>query len=811
MIRICIFFFLVFIVQTSHAQKAEAALADLEKNYPREKISLTLNKDAYVAGEIMYFKAIIFSGASPSLISTNLYVELYNEKKELLDSTSVPLVQSMGEGSFSLSKKYDEGNYFIRAYTKWMLNFDDSPEYLIDFQLFNPPSPLALQLKPVKWNASVHPESGTLLAAHVNQVAVRLHAEGRLPTQFRGWLKEKDASEKLLNFQSLNPQVAAFSFTPLAGKMYELHIEDDEGNEQKIILQPVLKGVVLKAAQIKNRVEVNMVFEGIPGGGRGYKLLGQMDGTLVYSAVIGKTDPQIKTSIQAGTLLNGILHLTVFDSNEKPVAERLLMIRTDSLEVPLIKPAPAGSTKRAFNPWEIQVDTSQYISYAVSVSDAAVSSPAKRNLLSDLWLADLSNDIYTPAWYFSSDDPIRFVALDALLISEKWQGFDWTSLLKGKRPVLKYQPEQYLSFLGTASKGKNPLASEVLVLMFRFKDSTSQAAEVKTDSTGAFLVSNVAFFDSVQVFHLTKSRTFSTDTKLDFILVNQHFPLKGNFPATIYTLGGRKGNLPAMARNAMQHLRNLETLSQKYKQMEEVRIETRAKSQKQKLNDNLSSGLFQTGNEVLFDFVNEEQNATSYSHIFDWLDGRVAGLSFMISEEGHNPTTFNTIVPQPLARTPGQRIPIMRDGEPALFLDEVPVDVEAIYTLPVSDIAMVKVIRGYFMGGNSGGGGSGAIAIYTKKGRFSDGSRRKAVPLATLPGYKPVPAFFSPDYRDEVSSSLQSDTRTELFWSPSLQPDEQGRLRFSFFNNDVSQGFRVVVAGYNKFGKPVYYETVIPR
>ena len=809
MIRICIFFYLFFNAAIIHAQKAEAALADLEKNYPREKLSLTLNKDAYVAGEIMYFKAIIFSGASPSLISTNLYVELYNEKKELLDSTSVPLVQSMGEGSFSLSKKYDEGNYFIRAYTKWMLNFDDSPEYLIDFQLFNPPSPLALQLKPVKWNASVHPESGTLLAAHVNQVAVRLHAEGRLPTQFRGWLKEKDASEKLLNFQSLNPQVAAFSFTPLAGKMYELHIEDDEGNEQKIILQPVLKGVVLKAAQIKNRVEVNMVFEGIPGGGRGYKLLGQMDGTLVYSAVIGKSDPLIRTSIQAGTLLNGIMHLTVFDGNENPVAERLLMIRTDSLEAPRINHAPGGSAKRAFNPWEIEVDTSQYISYAVSVTDAAISAPAKSNFLSDLWLADLSREVYAPGWYFSSDDPNRYAALDALLMTENLKRFEWLSLMQGKRPVLKYQPEQYLTFLGTASKGKKPLVNEMLVLLFRFRNSTSQAAEVKTDPTGAFLVSNVDFFDSVQVFHLTKSRVFSTDIKLDFILVNQHFPLKGNFPATIYTLGERKGKLPAMARNALQHLRNLETLSQKYKQMEEVRIETRAKSQKQKLNDNLSSALFQTENEVLFDFVNEEQLATSYSHIFDWLDGRVAGLSFLISEDGHNPTTSNTIVPQ--TYIPGQRIPIMRDGQPAIFLDEVPVDVSAIYTLPISDIAMVKVIKGYFLGGNSGGGGSGAIAIYTKKATFSGGSSRKAVPLAILPGYKPVPAFFSPDYRDEVSSSLQSDTRTELFWSPSLQPDEQGRLRFSFFNNDVSQGFRIVVVGYTKFGKPVYYEKVVGR
>ncbi|MGZ5286874.1 MAG: hypothetical protein ACXWB9_06805 [Flavisolibacter sp.] len=808
MTRLTLFVLTLILCQHTQAQKAESALTDLEKNFPQEKLHLSLNKDAFVAGETIYFKAFVFSGQSPSLISTNLYVELYNEKKELLDSTSVPLVRSMGEGSLSLNKTFPEGNYFIRAYTRWMLNFDASTEYILDFPLYNPTSPQALQLKPVKWKASIHPESGTLIAGHANQVAVRLDAEGRLPSKWNGWLKEKDAQVNLLTFASLNSQVSSFNFTPVAGKVYEVIVKDEAGNEQKELLQPVSKGVVLKANQVKNRVEVNMIFEGLAEGGKGYKLLGQMDGNLVYSAVIGKSDPVIKTSIQAGALLNGVLHLTLFDASESAVAERLLIIRTDSLEQTRITTAPAGLEKRAFNPWDIQVDTSEYLSYAVSITDAGITAPAKRSLYSDLWLSDLSKNIHQPSWYFSSDDPNRYAALDALLISEKWKKFQWLSLMEGKRPALRYQPEQYLTYLGTASKRNKPMANEVLLLLFRFKDSSSQAAEVKTDPTGAFLVSNVAFFDSVQVFQLTKARTLSKDIDLDFILVNQHFPLRGDFPETPYTLGERKGNLPVIARHAQQHMRNLETLDTKYKQLEEVRIETRAKSQKQKLNEELSSALFQTGNEVLFDLVNEEMNAIGYPHIFDWLEGRVAGLSFAIVGDSYNPTTSSTAVPRQLI--PGQRIPMMRDGEASLYLDEIPVDIDAIYTLPVSDIAMVKVIRGYFMGGNSGGGGSGAIAIYTKKGRMS-GSSRKALPLATIPGYKRVPALFAPDYRDEVSSSLQSDTRDQLFWSAHLQPDDQGKLKFSFYNNDVSQALRVVVVGYTKYGKPVYFEKVFNR
>ena len=53
-------------------------------------------------------------------------------------------------------------------------------------------------------------------------------------------------------------------------------------------------------------------------------------------------------------------------------------------------------------------------------------------------------------------------------------------------------------------------------------------------------------------------------------------------------------------------------------------------------------------------------------------------------------------------------------GRPALFLDEVRVDASLLSSISINDVALIKVFRPPFFGAL--GGGSGAIAVYTKEG-----------------------------------------------------------------------------------------------
>src|SRR5690606_19162333 len=64
----------------------------------------------------------------PSPLSKIVYVEILTSKDSIVSSLKLPAIHSIANGSIPLDHfSFKQGNYHIRAYTKWMLNF--SPAY----------------------------------------------------------------------------------------------------------------------------------------------------------------------------------------------------------------------------------------------------------------------------------------------------------------------------------------------------------------------------------------------------------------------------------------------------------------------------------------------------------------------------------------------------------------------------------------------------------------------------------------------------------------------------------------------------------
>jgi len=102
-------------------------LNSYQKEYPKEKIYLHLDKPYYVAGEDIWFKAYVTVGQFNflSAISKVMYVELINNENEIVQARRLPVVSGLAIGDFKLPDTLGEGNYRIRAYTNWMRNFDE--------------------------------------------------------------------------------------------------------------------------------------------------------------------------------------------------------------------------------------------------------------------------------------------------------------------------------------------------------------------------------------------------------------------------------------------------------------------------------------------------------------------------------------------------------------------------------------------------------------------------------------------------------------------------------------------------------------
>lgn len=95
------------------------------QNYPIEKVHLHFDKPFYAVGDTMWFKGYLTNNLLEFLPSQVLYVEVLTEKDSLMQTFRLPFENNMTKGQIVLDQKwYTKSNYRVRAYTKWMVNFD---------------------------------------------------------------------------------------------------------------------------------------------------------------------------------------------------------------------------------------------------------------------------------------------------------------------------------------------------------------------------------------------------------------------------------------------------------------------------------------------------------------------------------------------------------------------------------------------------------------------------------------------------------------------------------------------------------------
>lgn len=121
-----------FIFQDDPLKKILTQLEKYRTEYVQEKVHLHLDKPYYAIGDNIWFKAYVVGSEDHRLsnISRILYVDLINEKDSIKQSLRLPVNAGLAWGDFTLSDSLKEGNYRIRAYTRWMRNFGE--EYFFD-------------------------------------------------------------------------------------------------------------------------------------------------------------------------------------------------------------------------------------------------------------------------------------------------------------------------------------------------------------------------------------------------------------------------------------------------------------------------------------------------------------------------------------------------------------------------------------------------------------------------------------------------------------------------------------------------------
>ncbi|TZF99251.1 hypothetical protein FW781_04805 (plasmid) [Chryseobacterium panacisoli] len=777
--------------------KLEKAITNLENNYEQEKVYLLTDKSQYAAGDKIWFKSFVFDGYNRSALSTTLFVELYNSDKKLIDWKTVLLTNGEGSGDFQLKEDLPEQVYFVRAYTPYMTNFNEDFQIVKTLPVYNPNSTESLVIaKNSDWSAKVFPEGGTFINGMPTKFAVRLSASSSLPENWTGKIIDvQNPKTPVTTFKSFDKNVASFTVTPASGKKYQAVIQDNNGKSQTIDLpQAADSGLNVEVHSSKEGIKYTLKGVNLKQQLQGYKIVGLINNHLAYRANINhltnEASSLIPTKISNGA--NGVLQLAIFDEQDNLVAQRLCFIKPGDLKIEKaeIIAQSLKQTPRSFNSIDLSPE-SYFKNYTVVVSeDDGTSTPEEENILSGLWLTgDFTSKIDSPAQYFSKN--ANSEALDALLISENWKRFDWNSVLSGTAPVIKTQSQQYLSYRVKPIKNNALLINSDVNLVLQLGKNQPAFNQFKTDQNGYVYLNNLNNDEPVNVSLFVNSENKESSTDNLFVtvepLVNPS-EFKGNFPGTKYTLvkAAKNKTLPPAISRAINTQKNYKKTEGNDIQIQEVALVGKKKDPKEELDKQLSTGMFSSVNSTVFDFVNEDQHASGYTNILDWLQGKAAGLTFQRNNSGVN-------------------VPYIRGQQAKLYLDEVLTDGSMISALPVSNIAMVKIIKGSGLIGD-------AVAIYTMKGNMKSKSNEKEAPKnnsAIIKGYDKPSEFPIEMIDDDALEKIENDTRETLYWNPNLFDSDYVPPRIKFFNNDSAKQYKVLIISFDEDDHLLYDQQIL--
>ena len=786
---------LVAKLSSVYSQQIDSLLQIQRKADPQEKAYVQFDKPYYNPGETIWFKAYLFVGIEPSQESKNFYAEFLDEKGTVLSQVTAPVFFSGASGSFDLDSNFSKPVVFFRAFTVSMLNSDTSFLFQKAIRILTTKGAktAAVQGPPT---ISFLPEGGDWVNALPATMAFIATDPQGLPVNASGTITDNTGA-KVATIETVHDGMGSVALVPEEGKTYTANWK--VADKLYTTSLPVAKkqGIGLRIAETDGGKRFTLQRTG-----QAEEALTQlhviacMNKEIAFRSDVNLTTKQVATGLfPTKGLPSGILQVTVFDSNYKPVAERISFVNNHDYEFDGdVFLSQRSLARRGLNRVEVIVSDTIPANLSLSITDADLieSDRMEDNIISRFLLtSDLRGKIVSPYYYFFSNDDSASSYLDLVMLTHGWRRYNWDAVFAAKTSSPRWKESNYLSLQGQVAGLPPGSYSPDLQLtgILQTADSAKSFLNLPVDRKGNVFTDGLIFYDKAKLFFNFNKKSLSFDKSM---LIVDNGLRKGYRKAILDS--STRLNLADISATVIANNQNTNKLAQQAARsaarkgtLEAVTVTAKAKTPKEKMEEKYVRGLF-TGDAYSFDLVNDPSSG-GYTSLFQYLQGKVAGLQIS--------TNFNGVSLS------------WRGGVPALYLNEMKVDADQILSTSVSDIAYVKVFRP----GESivTGAGGGVIAIYTRKGGDSaPNTSAKGLNAIQVTGYSPLKQFYSPDYA--TVSDATDDVRSTLYWNPSLYLDKNRKhLRLQFYNNDITKRFRLVMEGLNAEGKLIHVEKTISR
>jgi len=631
------------------------------------------------------------------------------------------------------------------------------------------------------------PEGGSLIEGLPCKVAFKAVSSGGLGENISGQIVDNDGIE-VLTFESGYLGMGSFSLNPMPGKTYQAKIKFADKTEKTFsIPKSISSGYLLTVNNLdsaKMSVKVMLTADLLNKGE--LTLIAQHNGNVLFTTKVPTVKQIASIAVPKTSFPSGILQLTLFDSLNQPVSERLTFVNNIidkiNLNAQNLKPTYLKKGKVDFSINAVHNDQPLQGSFSVAVTNTSIINPDPENesniLTSLLLTSDLKGYVEKPNHYFLKNDMNTRVELDHLLLTQGWRKIDWKAVANNPSATILYPAEKGMKISGMVTNNGKPVVKGKVSLFSSSK--VIFAVDTLTDEHGRFNFDKIAFNDSIRF--ALKAIT-STDHKGVKITMD-------DLPGQIVTTNKNTGDvvvdinesIKEYLKQSAAYFNDQEAKGFLSRVNELKAVEIVGKSNKA---SSSSSNLNGPGNADAVFSADDLKNSVSLSH---FLQGRVAGLRIdgNLPISGRNGGTM-TVYVDGVMTIDGQG----GEAGPKGGLDDITL-------LDIESVEVLKSINTTTIYGHAGS--NGVIIITTKPGkeRTNFNTRAPGMLAYNPKGYYAVKQFYVPQY--DVNPDNKPDLRTTVYWDPNLVSDASGNAKINYFNTDQTGVYRVVIEGIDAYG-----------
>lgn len=803
------------------------------KLFPQEKVYLHFDNTGYFRGENIWFKAYVVSGPfhQPTEMSGVLYVELVSPEGRVVQSYKAKVVNGQAHGRLQLANIIHSGYYEVRAYTRVMLNWDESGIFSRVFPIYDQPKTTAEYLEPKmtvpiasqkipeerpkpestpkKMNMDFYPEGGHLVQGLLQVVACKIYNKEGAGVNIKGNIVDENDSI-IGSFQTNHQGIGTFKYcstTKPAKAVFT--IDKDKYSFSLPKAEP--DGYAMTVTEGKNDL-LNLTFERTASQKEDNVGLAATSGgnAFIFQEIHFNDDGQAVLSIEKAALKEGVNQFILFTDEGRPLCQRMVFKRpTTHLNF------SGKFDKEEYKPYEkinleasLTDDSGQPVQsvFSISVRDIDTNLPGSHpgNAITNLLLSsDLKGYIEDIDYYFEADDEVHNKALDNLMLTQGWYRYKWEQMAQLNDFKITHRIEEGLIISGRLAnyfrRSKAKSDAKINVYLYDKEHGRSMSGTAISDSLGLF--------------------NFLAD---DF---------EGRWQMTTRTLDPDKNKRKEMD---VQLNRMFTPDSRPYEPLDTWMFRKTYKTKKQE-----EEAEEQTAEEDYTKGKNKYENLlpnVTITATKRWMQGKaleVANIVYDLEEERTREDDtgeyYLETIWDYLLRTNkyfdfdvdsnANKIPLYKhrpvqfivDGKDHSLIDIQNLNAKEIEAILISDKTGVaynflagterldSITSATTDAGNidSGPGGDGSssvddmiasgqeldntvlIFIYLDKNAVTD---RKGERNTVVQGFTKYIDFYSPDYSDVVMPNEQ-DFRRTLYWNPYVVTDKSGKAKVSFFNS----------------------------